>query len=177
MVFLTSEASAACVDDLHKLADENFAIHEIAEVEGTEQRSTEGNVFLVYFDKINQDHPLGPFKQDEKDKVSPRHVVAIRSAIYGEGGQSHYRISFLNKADFVIRAISEEYEGRIGWPHGTETLKSTSTDYLFCGNALQIPANQQAGKNEADYRKEAEENRALFFKASELTPYLMEIAP
>ncbi len=94
LLSLTSEASAACVDDLRRLADQSFAFNEATTVDGTQQRSTEGSVFMVYFDKPDEDLTVKEVRAPN-NKDSGGNVAAIRSTIYGESFQSHYRIAFL----------------------------------------------------------------------------------
>ncbi len=75
----------------------------------------------------------------------------------------------------MIRAIHEDYEGQIVFPCGTEILQTTSTDYLFCAGALQIPKEISGTKDEATYKTDAEDERSLFFDAPELVSYLRRI--
>ena len=176
LLFLPSAASAACIDDLRKVAEKSFAFNEATKVEGKEQRSTEGNVFEIYFNKTDEDLTVKEVREPN-NKDSGGDVVAIRSNVYGEGGQSHYRISFLNKNDFVIRNIDVEYDGRLFYPRGTEILKVITTDYLFCSGVLQVPKDVTEGIASAEYKEGAENSRTLFFNAPELAPYLNRIKP
>ena len=175
-LFLVRQASAACIDDLRELADVSLAFQEATRVKGTEQRSTEGSAFNVYFDKADEQLTVEPV-QEPNNKDSGVAVVAIRAEIYGETFRAHERIAFLNQSDYVVRAITENYEGHISFPRGGEILSVESEDYFFCANTLQVPKHVAGGEQEAKYKADAENMRALFFEASELKPYIRRIKP
>jgi hypothetical protein len=174
-LLVATPASADCpIDNLRKAASDMLTSKERTKLGGAEPRSTEGGEFIIYFDAAD-DWTLRD-KRENIDKDSGSVVYAIRSTVFGEMGQSLYRITFLNKDDFAIRAIAMEYEDPIAANRGTEILNAKTTDYFFCDGALQMPANLQ-GASTDDYAKAAESARTFFFETPELAPYIKRVKP
>ena len=173
LLFLPSAASAACIDDLRKLAELGLMFNE-AKVVPFNPRAPRHGSFIVYFDK-GDTGPANNTTRKPTDKDSGAAVIAFRSNRQGETVEDHDRISFLNRDNFVIRTTHISYEGSPDLGRGGEILKAESVDYFFCTKALQIPTDIEGTQKEAKYKYESDLLQERFFNTLELARYMDRI--
>jgi hypothetical protein len=158
-LFISAHASAACsVDDIREMARYMAMDKDIKIVEETQDRESGGRGnFIIYTDQDNGS------------------IFAIRTMNYREMGKDDYRITFLNRNDFVVRIVEAQYDDHIVHDPDPKTNYAETRDYVFCGRQLQIPGNIRGTKREATYAEEGNGLQDLFLKAPELKEYISKI--
>ena len=91
---------------------------------------------------------------------------------YSETGKTEARLSFVNAKNYGILVTTERYEKPITERGPVRVQESVVNLYLFCGDQVIDRSPKPAGGRALEA---ARQQRAAFFDAKELAPYLRQL--
>ena len=147
---LSATAHAACdYDKASDAADLLLSNKADVEIEVSQQESTEGGEWLIYFDK---------------NKVPQN----IQRTDYGEMGRITYRLSPGIAGNFLLSSREESYAVPFT-EQGSFTIREAIEHFQFCDGKLDLP---QEWSLDSPYAISARNITDFFFTAKEIASYI-----